>query len=80
MNSIREPKMEVFRRRSGVTQEGQLLIFEETADSSDFLLADFDIDDATLKSKHTSFLDETLEFMAKKLSARKAVKIGRAHV
>jgi hypothetical protein len=48
------------------------LIFEETADSSDFLLADFDIDDATLKSKHRAFLDDALAFMARKLSARKA--------
>ena len=60
-------------KKPGVTKEGQILIFEETVDSSDFLLADFDIDDATLKLKHRAFLDDALAFMARKLSARKAV-------
>lgn len=61
------------RRRPGLTKEGQALIFEETGDTSDFLLADFDIDDDTLKSKHRAFLDDALNFMASRLSARKAV-------
>src|SRR5437764_15475951 len=58
--------------------EGLVQVSQEIADTQDHLLFDYDIDDDSLKPKHKAFLDETLAFMARNLSARRqATKPGR---
>jgi outer membrane protein OmpA-like peptidoglycan-associated protein len=60
-----------FRKRPGQTQTGLVRVDQETNETIDALLYDFDIDDDELKVRHKQHLAHAMQFMADRLQERK---------
>jgi hypothetical protein len=64
--------MSMFNPRKGDTVDGEVQPLTATGDLRDAILYDFDIDDDTLKSNHTKYLDDAVQFLSDQLAARAA--------